>query len=87
MGQVDYSTTPQELAEVFGAVGKVERVTIPGYDAWKPQGYAYLEFSDEAAQEKAVATLDGHEFKGRSLKVKTRTWQKDQRYALSWLAQ
>mmetsp|Transcript_23791 Transcript_23791/g.25429 ORF Transcript_23791/g.25429 Transcript_23791/m.25429 type:complete len:136 (-) Transcript_23791:2545-2952(-) len=45
VGQVDYSTTPEELLGHFEACGTVERVTI-ACDKYtgNPKGYAYLEF-------------------------------------------
>lgn len=45
VGQVDYSTTPEELLAHFEACGQVERVTIvcDKYTG-KPKGFAYLEF-------------------------------------------
>mmetsp|Transcript_42847 Transcript_42847/g.96916 ORF Transcript_42847/g.96916 Transcript_42847/m.96916 type:complete len:83 (+) Transcript_42847:119-367(+) len=70
IGQVDYSTTPQELSEFFSSAGKVSLVTIPGHP-WTglPQGYAYLKFEALEAQLKAIETLDGAEFRGRNIKV------------------
>lgn len=35
----------------------------------QPKGFAYLEFSDAEAVNKAVATLDGSSFRERELKV------------------
>mmetsp|Transcript_4120 Transcript_4120/g.8507 ORF Transcript_4120/g.8507 Transcript_4120/m.8507 type:complete len:231 (+) Transcript_4120:173-865(+) len=69
VGQVDYSTTPEELLGHFEACGTVERVTIvcDKYTG-KPKGFAYLEFQTEASVENAIK-LDGSEFKGRNLKV------------------
>jgi len=70
IGQVDYSTTPEELANFFSSCGKVARVTIPGYEHWTPQGYAYLEFETMEGQSGALNTLNGANFKSRELKVK-----------------
>ena len=69
VGQVDYSAAPEELHAHFEGCGTVKRVTIlcdkfTGH----PKGYAYMEFEDEEAVEKAVE-LNGSEFKGRQLKV------------------
>lgn len=45
MGQVDYSTTPEELLQHFDSCGSVERITIvcDKYTG-RPKGFAYLEF-------------------------------------------
>eukprot|EP00985_Skeletonema_marinoi_P018611 scaffold10417_cov137-Skeletonema_marinoi.AAC.35 len=45
VGQVDYSTTPEELLSHFESCGTVERVTIVcDKFTGKPKGFAYLEF-------------------------------------------
>jgi RNA recognition motif-containing protein len=45
VGQVDYSSTPEELLAHFESCGTVERVTIVcDKFTGKPKGYAYLEF-------------------------------------------
>lgn len=69
VGQVDYSTTPEELLGHFESCGTVERVTIVcDKFTGKPKGYAYLEFQNETAVQNAIK-LDGSTFKERQLKV------------------
>eukprot|EP00568_Trieres_chinensis_P007754 CAMPEP_0183300792 /NCGR_PEP_ID=MMETSP0160_2-20130417/7101_1 /TAXON_ID=2839 ORGANISM="Odontella Sinensis, Strain Grunow 1884" /NCGR_SAMPLE_ID=MMETSP0160_2 /ASSEMBLY_ACC=CAM_ASM_000250 /LENGTH=201 /DNA_ID=CAMNT_0025463279 /DNA_START=60 /DNA_END=662 /DNA_ORIENTATION=- len=69
VGQVDYSSTPEELLAHFEPCGTVERVTIVcDKFTGQPKGFAYLEFQTEEAVENAMK-LDGSEFKGRNLKV------------------
>eukprot|EP01082_Thalassiosira_pseudonana_P013598 g12315.t1 g12315 contig6:1681423-1682708(-) len=69
VGQVDYSTTPEELLAHFESCGTVERVTIVcDKFTGKPKGFAYLEFQNDAAVENALR-LDGSTFKERQLKV------------------
>lgn len=69
VGQVDYSTTPEELLAHFEACGTVERVTIVcDKFTGKPKGFAYLEFENESSVENALK-LDESEFKGRQLKI------------------
>lgn len=69
MGQVDYSTTPEELLAHFEPCGAVERVTICcDKFTGQPKGFAYLEFQTEEAVGNAMK-LDASEFKGRQLKV------------------
>lgn len=72
IGQVDYSTGPDDLEKLFSQAGTVARVSIP-LNPWTggPQGFAYLEFTDAAAQAEAVNLFDGFSFKGRELKVGT----------------
>jgi len=68
VGQVDYSATPASLAELFGDCGNVKRVTIPTNYNGHPKGFAYVEFGDAGAAEKALG-LDGTNFLGRDIKV------------------
>lgn len=69
VGQVEYSSTPEELCAHFDPCGTVERVTIVcDKFTGKPKGYAYLEFQTESGVENAIK-LDGSTFKGRTLKV------------------
>ena len=69
VGQVDYSSTPEELLAHFESCGTVERVTIVcDKFTGKPKGFAYLEFQNESAVENAIK-LDGSTFKERQLKV------------------
>merc|ERR1719198_395167 len=68
VGNVDYSTTPEELQEHFASCGTVNRVTILCDRGGNPKGYAYIEFAETDAIEPAVL-LNESEFKGRQLKV------------------
>eukprot|EP01118_Nematostelium_gracile_P016290 TRINITY_DN6708_c0_g1_i1.p1 TRINITY_DN6708_c0_g1~~TRINITY_DN6708_c0_g1_i1.p1 ORF type:complete len:182 (+),score=64.91 TRINITY_DN6708_c0_g1_i1:132-677(+) len=69
IGNVDYSTTPEELKQHFNASGTVERVTIL-YDKFTghPKGFAYVEFAEKDSVANAVL-LNETLFKGRQLKV------------------
>ncbi|KAJ9470884.1 Polyadenylate-binding protein 2 [Diplonema papillatum] len=69
IGQVDYSATPEELHSHFAECGFIKRVTIL-CDKWTghPKGYAYMEFDDPSAVDKAI-NLHDSTFKGRQLKV------------------
>lgn len=70
IGNVDYATDPAELQQHFASAGVVQRVTILiNKFTGQPKGFAYLEFLDVDAVNKAVATLDGSVFRERELKV------------------
>ncbi|XP_033626725.1 polyadenylate-binding protein 2-like [Asterias rubens] len=69
VGNVDYSTTAEELEAHFHGCGLINRVTIlcdkfTGH----PKGFAYVEFSDKDMLQPALA-LDDSLFKGRQIKV------------------
>lgn len=69
VGNVDYTTTPEELQNHFQSSGTINRVTIM-CDKWTghPKGFAYVEFADPASIENALV-LNESIFKGRILKV------------------
>jgi polyadenylate-binding protein 2 len=69
IGNVDYSTSTEELRNLFKECGAIERVTIPTDKvSGHPKGYAYLEFVDVSSVTKAESVNDKN-FKGRKLKV------------------
>jgi len=69
VGNVDFSTKPEELKEHFLACGQIHRITIV-VDKWtgKPKGFAYIEFVEKEAVDSGVELNDSI-FKGRPLKV------------------
>lgn len=61
VGQVDYSSTPEELLAHFESCGTVERVTIVcDKFTGKPKGFAYLEFQVSACS--WCCLLNGYQF-------------------------
>ena len=69
IGNVDYSATPEEIQAYFQSAGTINRVTIlcdkfTGH----PKGFAYVEFTEAASVENALALSDSI-FKGRLIKV------------------
>jgi len=69
VGNVDYSTIPEELQTFFSSCGAVQRVTImTNKITGQPKGYAYVQFRSAEAVANAVL-LNDSEFKGRRLKV------------------
>eukprot|EP00808_Paulinella_micropora_P027014 g34078.t1 len=68
VGNVDYSTTPAELAEFFKSCGTVNRVTIRSDKFGTPKGFAYVEFKEQDSVVNAMI-LNETEFKGRPLKI------------------
>ncbi|KAJ3218351.1 cytoplasmic RNA-binding protein [Clydaea vesicula] len=69
VGNVDYSSTPEEIQAHFQACGTINRVTIL-CDKWsgQPKGFAYVEFSEPQLVQNAVV-LNESMFKGRLIKV------------------
>lgn len=69
VGNVDYSTSTEELRGLFKDCGSIERVTIPTDKFTKhPKGYAYIEFVEVESVAKADS-LNDKVFKSRKLKI------------------
>lgn len=69
IGNVDYSTSTEELRNFFKECGDIERVTIPTDKFSKhPKGYAYIEFTDPSSVIKAES-FNEKVFKNRKLKI------------------
>lgn len=69
VGNVDYSTTADDLERHFHGCGSVNRVTIlTDKYTGHPKGFAYVEFAEKDSVQIAVA-LDESSFRGRIIKV------------------
>lgn len=69
VGNVDYSTTADDLEKHFHGCGSVNRVTIlTDKFTGHPKGFAYVEFADKDSVQIAVA-LDESSFRGRIIRV------------------
>lgn len=70
VGNLNYSTTEDELREVFGAYGEVVSVTlIRDRETGRAKGFGFVEFSSDDAGHQAIEALDGKQVGGRALKV------------------
>jgi RNA recognition motif-containing protein len=69
VGNLPWSTTPEELTAIFSDFGEVisSRI-IREKDTNRSRGFGFVEVSDEAA-EIMISELDGKEFNGRPLTV------------------
>ncbi|PIA52067.1 hypothetical protein AQUCO_01000152v1 [Aquilegia coerulea] len=65
---VDYACTPEEVQQHFQSCGAVNRVTIRTDKYNRPTGYAYVEFLEIEAVQKALH-INESELRGRQLKV------------------
>ena len=64
VGNLDYSLTNEQLEELFSKHGEVKQVNII-----EGRGFGFVEMSNPSEAAKAKETLDGTDFKGRTLKV------------------
>jgi RNA recognition motif-containing protein len=70
VGNLAHSTTEAELRTVFQAHGEVEKVNIvTDRETGRARGFAFVEMTNAAEAEKAVAALNGTELGGRRLKI------------------
>ncbi len=70
VGNLPYSTTDEELAELFSEYGTVSSANIIiDRRNHRSRGYGFVEFADDAQGAAAVAALNGTQYGGRTLKV------------------
>jgi len=74
VGNLDYSVTKDDLSELFAEFGEVvEVIIIDG------KGFGFVEMTEPAEAEKAIADLDGKDLKGRAMKVNEARPKRDNR--------
>jgi cold-inducible RNA-binding protein len=70
VGNLPHSTNEAELRTVFEAHGAVEKVSVvTDRDTGRSRGFAFVEMTDAAAADKAIAALNGTDLGGRTLTI------------------
>jgi RNA recognition motif-containing protein len=70
VGNLDFAATESSIRSMFEAYGTVERVNlVTDRDTGRSRGFAFVEMSDSAEADRAIAALNGSELDGRSLNV------------------
>jgi len=70
VGNLNFDTNEDELKVFFSEVAEPNRVTvIRDKFTNRSRGFAFVEFDDADAANKAVAELNGRQLSGRALKV------------------
>ena len=70
VGNMSFDSSEAELRKAFEAHGKVDSVTIiMDRDTGRPKGFGFVEMSDEAEAKKAIESMNGKDFMGRTLNV------------------
>lgn len=70
VGNLAFSARENELREAFARYGQVSAVQIiVDRRTKRSRGYAFVEMADEAQAREAIQSLNGTEFKGRTLRV------------------
>jgi RNA recognition motif-containing protein len=70
VGSLAYATTDDSLKAFFETVGPVSSArVISDRDSGRSKGFGFVEFEDEANNQKAVDQLNGQELDGRPITV------------------
>src|SRR5207245_10171309 len=70
VGNIPHTTTEAELRTLFEPHGAIEQVSIvTERDTGRSRGFAFVEMSDSAEAEKAIAALNGTQLGGRTLNI------------------
>lgn len=64
IGNLDYTVTRDDLAELFSTYGEVREVSII-----EGKGFGFIEMSNQSEAEAAKKELNDSHFKGRTLRV------------------
>ena len=70
VGNLDFSTTQEEIRELFQGFGAVERVSImTDRDTGRSRGFGFVEMTTNSEADSAISALNGKEVNGRALNV------------------
>ena len=70
VGNLDFAATESAIRSLFEAYGAVERVNlVTDRDTGRPRGFAFVEMTDSAAADRAIAALNGADMGGRKLNI------------------
>ncbi len=70
VGNLSWNTTDADLRETFSQFGEITEATvITDRDTGRSRGFGFVTFEDSSSSEKAIATLDGSNLDGRTIKV------------------
>jgi RNA recognition motif-containing protein len=70
VGNISYNATEEELRELFSEYGEIASLKImKDQFTERSKGFGFIEMVDENDAKKAIATLNGKDFMGKSLTV------------------
>jgi len=70
VGNLSFSTSSEELQELFAQAGTVESATVvEDRDTGRSRGFGFVEMASKEEGEKAIEQFNGTEMNGRSLTV------------------
>ena len=70
IGSLAYSTNDESLKAFFETIGEVKSARVAtDRDTGRSRGFGFVEFADEANNQKAIDELNGKELDGRAINV------------------
>jgi cold-inducible RNA-binding protein len=70
VGNLSFSTTEDELRQIFEPFGQVDRVSImTDRDTGRSRGFGFVEMASNEDGDKAITALNGSQVGGRTLNV------------------
>ena len=70
VGNLDFAATEAQIRSLFEGYGAVERVNlVTDRDTGRPRGFAFVEMTDAAEADRAIAALNGTDLGGRALNI------------------
>jgi RNA recognition motif-containing protein len=70
VGNLDFAATESSLRSLFEPYGAIERINmVTDRDTGRSRGFAFVEMSNSAEADRAIAALNGTNLNGRTLNV------------------
>ena len=70
VGNLSFNTSTQDLETLFAESGTVQSASVvEDRETGRSRGFGFVEMSSKEEAQSAIATMDGKEVDGRSLKV------------------
>ena len=70
MGNLPYTTTEEDITDLFAEYGPVERVKIiTDRETGRSKGFAFVTLGDQGKLNASIEALDGKDYQGRALRV------------------
>src|ERR1700693_2563122 len=70
VGNLDFHATESSIRSLFEPYGAVERVSlVTDRETGRSRGFAFVEMTDAAEADRAIAALNGHDLDGRTLNI------------------
>lgn len=70
VGNLSFKATEEAVQEFFGGYGEVKRVSLPvDRETGRMRGFAFIEMSNEADEDRVIEAIDGQEWMGRPLRI------------------